>query len=160
MFKNPEIDAVIICVPTYIHAKIAIEAAEAKNHIFYEKSMARTSKDAQEMINAAKENSVKLIIGLLKTSMRKKIHPVHNISRIGLSIHIESDLTWKANMRTFEILASGTLLLTDNIEVVEEYFTSVKEIDTWNTSDELIEKVDYYLNLLIEDVLPIIERCH
>jgi len=88
----------------------------------------------------------------------RKFALLHSISRIGLNIHIESDLTWKANMRTFEIPASGTLLLTDNIEVVKEYFTPGKDIDTWNTSDELIEKIDYYLSLSLEDIFPMIEN--
>jgi len=63
ILKNPNIDAVLICTPTHLHAKIAIEAAEAKKHVFCEKPMARTSKEAQEMIKAARENDVKLMIG-------------------------------------------------------------------------------------------------
>ncbi|RLF20240.1 MAG: hypothetical protein DRM97_07830 [Thermoprotei archaeon] len=88
----------------------------------------------------------------------RKFALLHNISRIGLNIHIESDLTWKANMRTFEIPASGTLLLTDNTEVVKEYFIPRKEIETWDTFDELIEKIDYYLSLSLEDILSMIEN--
>jgi len=88
----------------------------------------------------------------------EKFALLHNVSYIGLNIHIDSDLTWKAYMRTFEIAASGTLLLTDNANIIRDYFVPGKEIETWDTIDELVEKIKYCLSMPIEDILPIIRR--
>ena len=49
------------------------------------------------------------------------------------------------NLRIFEALAAGCFLLTDHCDEVEALFKSGIEIETFRSSSELIEKVDYYL---------------
>ena len=61
-----EIDAVCITTPTFTHAEIAIEAAEAGKHILCEKPMAISLDEADCMIQAAKEAGVKLQIGFMR----------------------------------------------------------------------------------------------
>jgi predicted dehydrogenase len=61
--KNPDVDAVIIALPTHLHLKCAREAAEAKKNIFLEKPMARNVEEARQIISFAQSNSVKLMIG-------------------------------------------------------------------------------------------------
>jgi UDP-N-acetylglucosamine 3-dehydrogenase len=63
MLKDPQIDAVIIALPTHLHARCAIETAEAHKDIFLEKPMARTPEEANAILSAAERNSVKLMIG-------------------------------------------------------------------------------------------------
>jgi myo-inositol 2-dehydrogenase/D-chiro-inositol 1-dehydrogenase/scyllo-inositol 2-dehydrogenase (NAD+) len=63
LLKNPEIDAVIIALPTHLHLQCANEAAEAKKHIFMEKPIARDLREAKEIVSIVKKNSVKLMMG-------------------------------------------------------------------------------------------------
>lgn len=63
LLREPEIDAVIIALPTHFHVQCAIDAAEAKKHIFLEKPIARNVDEAKEIISASKRNSVKLMVG-------------------------------------------------------------------------------------------------
>lgn len=63
LLKDPEIDAVIIALPTHLHLQCARLAAEERKHIFLEKPMARTVQESQEIISAAERNCVKLMIG-------------------------------------------------------------------------------------------------
>jgi len=63
LFKDPEVDAVIIALPTHLHLKCAIEAAEAKKHMVLEKPIARNVEEAKEIIEAARKNDVKLMMG-------------------------------------------------------------------------------------------------
>jgi len=63
LLENPEIDAVIIALPTHLHLECALRAAEAKKHIFLEKPIARNVKEAKEIVSAAYKNSVKLMVG-------------------------------------------------------------------------------------------------
>jgi len=64
--KQKNVDALVISTPTFTHAKIAIDAAEAEKHIFCEKPMALTLKEAGEMIRAARKAGVKLQIGFMR----------------------------------------------------------------------------------------------
>lgn len=63
LLKNGNVDAVDICVPNFLHSKIAIAAAEAGKHVLVEKPMAITVKECEEMVDAAKRNHVKLMVG-------------------------------------------------------------------------------------------------
>lgn len=60
---NSDIDAVIIATPNDLHAKYTIEAARAGKHIYCEKPMALRLRDCKEMIEAADEAGVKLMVG-------------------------------------------------------------------------------------------------
>ena len=63
MFDNEKLDFVITALPTYLHAPIAIMAMERGIHVFSEKPMAVNAEQAQAMLDAAKKNGVKLLIG-------------------------------------------------------------------------------------------------
>ncbi len=62
MLRRPDIDAVCVCSPTYLHAEHAIAAMKAGKHVIVEKSMAITLPDATRMIATARENDVKLAV--------------------------------------------------------------------------------------------------
>ncbi|RLE03298.1 MAG: hypothetical protein DRI99_05070 [Candidatus Aminicenantes bacterium] len=62
LLNNDNIDLVLICTPSYLHKKMVVESASAGKHVLVEKPMATTVKDADEMINAAKENDIKLCV--------------------------------------------------------------------------------------------------
>jgi len=63
MLKDPQLDAVIVALPTHLHLKCARAAAEAKKHIFLEKPIAAAVEEAKEIISHAESNSVKLMMG-------------------------------------------------------------------------------------------------
>ena len=63
LLANPELEAVIVATPDHLHKDITIEAAKAGKHILVEKPIATTIEDGEEMIAAAKENNVKLMVG-------------------------------------------------------------------------------------------------
>lgn len=60
---NDEIDVVYIVVPTGLHAKYAIIAADAGKHVWCEKPMAMNIPECQAIIDACRKNKVKLSIG-------------------------------------------------------------------------------------------------
>lgn len=57
-----EVQAVDICLPNYLHAPVAIAAAEAGKHILCEKPMTISMADAQAMMDAAERAGVTLMV--------------------------------------------------------------------------------------------------
>ncbi|MFX1450440.1 MAG: Gfo/Idh/MocA family protein [Promethearchaeota archaeon] len=57
-----DIDAALILVPHYLHAKITKAAAQAGKHVLCEKPMAPTLEECDEMITVTKKASVKFMI--------------------------------------------------------------------------------------------------
>lgn len=53
MLADREVDAVIVCTHTFLHAKIAIESMKAGKHVLSEKPMAMNSDLAEEMLNVS-----------------------------------------------------------------------------------------------------------
>ncbi len=60
---NPDIDIVYIVLPISMHKEFTIRAAKARKHVICEKPMAMNAEEAQEMIDACKDNGVQLTIG-------------------------------------------------------------------------------------------------
>lgn len=56
-------DLVSVCLPNYLHAPVSIDALNAGAHVLCEKPMAISLEEADQMIQAAKENGKKLMIG-------------------------------------------------------------------------------------------------
>jgi len=63
ILKDPQVDAVLISLPTHLHLKCAQQVAEAGKDIFLEKPIAATVEEAKDVISAAERNSVKLMLG-------------------------------------------------------------------------------------------------
>ena len=63
LLKNPEIEAVSVCVPTTFHHEVVMQAIKYGKHVLVEKPIAFTAEEAEEMIDAAKKAGVKLATG-------------------------------------------------------------------------------------------------
>jgi len=58
VIERDDIDVIDIATPQYLHHEIAIAAARAGKHVFCEKPLAMDSREAEEMLQACKENKV------------------------------------------------------------------------------------------------------
>jgi spore maturation protein CgeB len=70
---------------------------------------------------------------------------VFNSAKIVLNIHVEDDLPYKVNMRTFEATGCGSFLLTDYAYGMEKLFKVGEEIVSYNDADELVKLIKHYL---------------
>ena len=64
LWEVPNLDAISIAVPNYLHAPIAIEALRRGLHVLCEKPMAATLAEAKEMVTTAEEQNKRLMIGM------------------------------------------------------------------------------------------------
>jgi predicted dehydrogenase len=60
LLRDPEIEAVYVATPVYLHCEQTIAAAESGKHVLCEKPMALNTGDCERMIDACKSHGVKL----------------------------------------------------------------------------------------------------
>ena len=65
-------------------------------------------------------------------------------SKINLNIHIEGHTCY--NCRTFEVMANNNFLLSDRQNTCNLIIEEGKHFDTYATTDELVDKIKYYMN--------------
>lgn len=80
----------------------------------------------------------------------------YNAHKIVINVHrAHDDSTFNRNLfnipavspnpRTFEIAACGTLLMSDNREDLAQFYTPGVEIVTYDSAQDMADKIDYYL---------------
>ncbi len=88
LLAQPDIDGVIVDSPTNLHHAVIIAAAKAGKHIFTEKVIAATLREAEEIVNAVKQAGVALVV-----SMRRLTDPATVAIRELISQGVLGDLT-------------------------------------------------------------------
>jgi glycosyltransferase involved in cell wall biosynthesis len=66
-------------------------------------------------------------------------------SRVTLNSHVRPDGYRYLNERVTTGMASGTAMLCDRVNGIEELFTDMKEIALWSSAEELVEKAQWLL---------------
>ena len=72
LIHNRDIDALVICAPTGLHAELAVAALENGKHVFIEKPIATTSVDARRVMNAANGSGLTAMVGY-----SRRLHPLY-----------------------------------------------------------------------------------
>src|SRR5665213_3405084 len=63
LLLDPDIDAIDICLPTYLHKKVVLSALERGKHVLCEKPMALLSSDCDQMLEAANKSGRVFMVG-------------------------------------------------------------------------------------------------
>jgi len=63
LIGEADVDAVDLCLPTFLHADFAVRALDAGKHVFCEKPMALSAGEAERMLDAAERNGRRLMVG-------------------------------------------------------------------------------------------------
>lgn len=127
--NDPEADALIISTPNYTHLEILKVAVKSGKHIFLEKPMATTVKDAYEIMQIAESYPAVLQIGL---QYRYK------------SMYVES---------IYEALERRSLGEIKMINISEHRIPFLDKVKQWNkfskySGGTLVEKCCHYFDLL------------
>ena len=64
LLANPEVDAVDVCTPNFMHMPPVVDALAAGKHVLCEKPIALNSKQGQQMVEAAQKAGRKFQVGL------------------------------------------------------------------------------------------------
>lgn len=142
MLEKEDIACVSIATPTKSHKQITLDATAHGKHVLVEKPIALTTEEGKEMIQAAKEKRVILMVGHVErfnpviTSLKKEIENGTigkilsvNVKRIGpfplgivdmnvfqdLAIHDVDVIRYVLNKDIVKIFSGGGISLTENI---------------------------------------------
>lgn len=55
ILDNPEIDAVWVCLPNFLHSKVTLEALDAGKHVFCEMPLSKNVEDCEEIVSKSQE---------------------------------------------------------------------------------------------------------
>jgi spore maturation protein CgeB len=70
--------------------------------------------------------------------------PLYQRSKIGFNVHNRGDYT-VGSYRLFELPANGVMQLSDGGPYLNEFFTTGSEVVGYRNADDLIDKLEYYL---------------
>jgi predicted dehydrogenase len=72
LLARSDIDALIICAPTHLHAELAVAAAGRGKHFYLEKPIAASAGDASRVVEAARAGGVHGVMGF-----NRRRHPLY-----------------------------------------------------------------------------------
>jgi len=140
--NNPDIDAVYVITPNALHKEHVIRVAKAGKHAICEKPMAINAKEGQEMVDACKQNNVKLLVGYrmhfepktLEIIRQRKAGDYGKVLFFqGLSGFIIGDPTqWRLNKQ----LAGGGSMMDIGIYSINGSRYMIGEDPVWVTAQE------------------------
>ncbi len=105
---DPDVEAVWISSPNRFHAPHAITAAQHGKHVVVEKPMALSIKEAEQMVDAARKNNVKLLAGHTRayTYPIRAMRKIINSGRLGRlkALHLMAYSDWMLRPRSADEL--------------------------------------------------------
>jgi len=63
LLADPEVDAVVIATPHYLHTSVVLDAARAGKHVLLEKPMALSIEECDQMVAVTQQACVKFMVG-------------------------------------------------------------------------------------------------
>lgn len=160
LLDNPEIEAVSVVYPDFLHRDVVIDAAKAGKHVYVEKPMATTVEDAEAMLAAARKSGIKLMVGfcnrwnppyvrakeaIIKGELGQLLYAY---SRINFSIDLFTDIySWSAKTTIAWYLMSHTVDLVRwlfNSEAKKVYAVSCSKV----LAKQGIKTSDYFAAII------------
>ena len=122
LLKHPDIQAVSIVTPDFAHRDPAVAAAQAGKHILCEKPLATTVAEAEEIVAAAKQANVKLMVAFANrisppfAAAKEKIlagqlgQPAYGYIRLSNTLFVPHEmLSWAGKSSALWFLGSHTV---------------------------------------------------
>jgi predicted dehydrogenase len=82
LLASPDIDAVIITLPNFLHAKVSVEALEAGKHVLCEKPMVTNAAEAHAVIRAWDQSGKQFMVSM-NNRFRKAAQWIHHYVQSG-----------------------------------------------------------------------------
>ena len=141
---DPDVEVVVIALPLWLHAPVAIQAMKAGKHVFCEKLMAHTVGQCKEMIRVAHETNRLLAIGHQRhySALYENANYLVQNGHLGEIRHIRA--LWHRNNATPMIAKEGGNLRYESDGVTPVYLRdeagNIKYYDGWKPDIAIADK--------------------
>ena len=143
LINDPEVNAIYIATPPYVHEAYTLEAAAAGKPIYVEKPMARTYAECERMIQACEQAQVPLYVAYYRRTLpnflkvkelvdAKAIGKIRSVSiqlikSLNPDIVAETDENWRIDP---EISGGGYFfdLASHQLDLLDYIFGPIKEV--------------------------------
>jgi len=164
LLRNPDLDAVSVATPDFLHRDIVVAAGEAGKHVFCEKPLATTLKDCDDMLDACRKGGVKLMVGFTARfsaaayALQKLVElgeigePIQGYDMINDTIYVPTEmLSWagKSSPAFFLTVHSADReRWIMGAEAEEVYATTSKKVlkDIGIPTEDFIQAIVYFRN--------------
>jgi predicted dehydrogenase len=137
--RDPDLDAVSICLPHHLHAPVAAAAAAAGKHVLCEKPLAGTLEEADRMIGAAERAGATLMVAenvrfdpllrrvrdLLRDGVIGRVVLIRLTRQADLARSLQEERPWFLDARA----AAGGIMMSGGIHDVETMRMLLGEVD-------------------------------
>jgi predicted dehydrogenase len=110
LLKDPEIDAVSVCLPPNTHWSVTVEALRANKHVLVEKPMASSLEECDQMIDASKKSGKILSVvsqNRFKTPVAK-VKKMLDDGAIGKVLYADFESLWWRAQGYYDLWWRGT----------------------------------------------------
>jgi len=135
LLDQPDIDAVTVAVPNYLHAKVSMDALQARKHVLLEKPMAMNAKEAAKIVEVARK--------MKRTFMVAQTFRFNRHTQMARAVVDRGDLGEVYHARCFWLRRSG-------IPRIGSWFTRRQFSGGGCTADIGLHMLDACLHLLNE----------
>ena len=107
LVSRPDVDAVCVCVPSGLHAQVAVAAAEAGKHLVVEKPIEVDQAAARHLIEAAARNAVALNVVSQQRYNPGVLHAraLLRAGRLGDVLFVEARVPWYRSQAYYDSAA-------------------------------------------------------
>ncbi len=101
LVSGDDVDAVVLVTPNYLHPVQTRIAVEHRKHVFVEKPIANTVREATEMVHRAREKGVKLQVGhnTRKKRVFRKAKKILEENRLDKLVAVEANMSFPTGIR-------------------------------------------------------------
>ncbi len=149
--QNKNIDIVYVVLPNSMHADFSIRAAKAGKHVICEKPMAMNVQECDAIINACKENNVKLSVGyrLHSEPFTKEIKRMVKEKTFGEVKYVSADASYYSNRypnqwRLNSALSGGGALMNMGVYAIQGAIYGSGQNPSSVTAQEFSTRPEYF----------------
>ncbi len=153
LVADRDVEAVIVCLPNYLHHPVCREAARAGKHILVEKPIAMNTVEADEMIEEARVHGVTLMVGQSRRFSDAMKEAFRRLDEIGSPFRIDINFLvsfpqpptdwWKSSEKAggLVILLQGSHSVDTILWLLEKtpstvFSISARQNSLWEGEDE------------------------
>ena len=148
---NPAIDVVYVVLPNALHAEYCIRAARAGKHVICEKPMAVSVEECDAIIDACRENDVKLQVGyrLHFEPYTQEIKRFVREGTYGEPQYVAADAAYRSNgnpdqWRLNHALSGGGALMNMGVYAIQAAIYGTGMLPTSVRAQEFSTRPDYF----------------